>query len=138
MYLVIRKQPTKVNGESTGLCERLSFENREDLLNQMHADIGENIAMVGHPTLKEIYILYAQNAKEVGNFRLSYSGDWIHGTVYFIKKDGYNLTTEECDKIVHSIKRYIITKEYIAGAKWVKYILVNLKNALAVTKKNLL
>lgn len=117
MFLVLKKTPKQINDTNSGLCERISFKDKEEFINALHAELGPVICKVRHPTIDNVIICYSQNSKAIGNFRLSYSGDWLHGAVYFVKSNGEQLTEELCNKIISSIKRYIITKEYIAGAK---------------------
>lgn len=114
--LILKKNPSVVNETNTS-WERKYFDSKDGVINEIHSTIGTQLFQVRHPTLKNVTIIYADKSNKINNFRLSYNGQWIKGVVYFVNSEGKSLTEEDCDKVIHSMKRYIITKEYIAGAK---------------------
>lgn len=111
---ILKKEPTQVN-KGTGLCEVLNFENIEEIKNEMHNTFGDKLIHIAHPSVPGVLIVYSNAPGQQGNFRLSYSGEWIRGTVYFVASKRIDMTDAQIDAVRKSIKRFIITKEYLCA-----------------------
>ena len=111
---ILKKEPTQVN-KGTGLCEVLNFENIEEIKDELNKTLGDKLVHIEHPSVPGVLIVYSNIPGQQGNFRLSYSGEWIRGTVYFVASKKIDMTDEQIDAVRKSIKRFIITKEYLCA-----------------------
>lgn len=113
MITVLKKTPAIINEFESGKIERITYNSKEQLISEIKETFSNyEIIKISHPTVPAVYICYSSKPGEQSNFRIGINGNWIRGTAFFVGKD-LDLSEEQCDRVIHSLKKFLIRKEYL-------------------------